>query len=149
MLLHLIGFGLLMTTLVAGAILEIQYRMAKDLQSKAVILRALKWIGLLSPFASLILLVSGIGNMMVRQYTLFTPGWLTGKIMFYAFAVISGIIFGVKSRRRGALVKSMIQGSAPPYAEELLIKQSKQLTAFYVVLPIVLLVILALTVWKP
>ncbi|MBI1807694.1 MAG: hypothetical protein HYR76_11645 [Ignavibacteria bacterium] len=149
MLLHLLGFGLLMTTLVAGVLLEIQYRKAKDLQAKAIILRPLRSIGLLSPIASLLLLVTGIGNMVVRQYTLFAPGWLTAKIIFYAFAVISGVIFGVKSRKRGALVKSMVEGSAPPNAEELLDTQTKQLTLFYVVMPIVLLIILALSVWKP
>ena len=149
MLLHLIGFGLLMTTLVGGLLLEMQYRKANDLQTKAIILRPLRSIGLLSPIASLILLVSGIGNMMVRQYTLFQPGWLTAKIFFYAFAVISGIIFGVKSRKRGALVKSMLDGSAPANAEDLLRNHTKQLTLFYIVLPLVLLVILSLTIWKP
>ncbi len=63
LLFHFIGFGLLVAIQVAGFILDSHYRKATDLQTKATLLRALKPIGLLSPIAIVLQLVTGIGNM--------------------------------------------------------------------------------------
>src|SRR5258706_288177 len=103
LLFHLIGFGLLATTAVAGLFLHLQYRKAPDLKAKAALLRAMRPIGLLSPVAVLILLVTGIGNMHAIGAGLLTLGWLTAKIIFFAMAVISGALVSIKSRQRSAL----------------------------------------------
>ncbi len=146
LLLHLVGFGLLATTTVAGIILHLQYRKAKDLPAKAVVLQAMRPIGLLSPVAVLILLATGIENMRQIGVGLLTLGWLTAKIIFFALAVISGILFGIKSRARGTLVQKMVAGNAPPFAPEMLQSLDRQITLSYVVMPLLLLVILYLTV---
>jgi hypothetical protein len=146
LLFHLVGFGLLATVSVAGIFLHLQYRKAEDIRVKATILRAMKPIGLLSPVAVLIMLVTGIGNMISISVGLLTLGWLTAKIIFFALAVVSGVLFGMKSKQRGALVEKMIAGNAPPYSPEMLQALDKQIVLFHVVTPLLLLVILYLTV---
>jgi hypothetical protein len=146
LLLHLVGFGLLATTAAAGFILNLQYRKAGEVREKAVLLRAMKPVGLLSPIAMLIMLLTGIGNMHEIGAGLLTLGWLTAKIIFFAIAAISGVLFGLKSRKRGALVEQMAAGNAPPEAAQLLKGLDRQVALFYLVMPVLLLIILYLTV---
>ena len=79
---HFVGIGLFFTILVAGTILEFQYRKTQSLEARETLLRALKPIGLLSPVATLIMLGSGIGNMTALGAGIFSMGWLTAKIFF-------------------------------------------------------------------
>ena len=146
LLLHLIGFGLLATTSVAGLFLHLQYRKAPDLEAKAALLRAMRPIGLLSPVAVLILLVTGIGNMHAIGAGLLTLGWLTAKIIFFAMAVISGALFSIKSKQRSALVQKMISGGAPPYSEDRVELLDRQILLFHIVMPLLILIILYLSV---
>lgn len=147
LLFHFLGFGLLMTINVAGIILNGQYKKAGDLSSKAIILRALRPIGLLSPIAMLVMLVTGIGNMHALGFGILTVGWLTAKIIFFAISVISGTLFGIKAKQRGALVQQMASGKAPANAQELLTAYDKQVSLFYVVMPVLMLIILSLSIY--
>ena len=147
LLFHFLGFGLLMTINVAGFILNRQYRNAPDLQTKATILRSMRPIGLLSPVAILIMLITGIGNMHALGIGIFTFGWLAYKIVFYTIAVISGTILGITSRKRGALVGQMAAGTAPANAEQLLTGYDKQIDLFYIVMPLLMLCILWLSIY--
>jgi hypothetical protein len=147
LLFHFLGFGLLMTINVAGFILNRQYSKSADLQSKAIILRALRPIGLLSPVAIVVMLVTGIGNMHALGYGLLDAGWLTAKIMFFAIAVISGTLFGIKAKKRGTLVQEMASGKAAANSQELLNAYDKQISLFYLVMPVLLLIILALSIY--
>lgn len=147
LLLHFLGFGLLVTVNVAGFILNRQYKKAPDLQSKAVLLRAMKPIGLLSPIAVLIMLITGIGNMHALGLGVLDLGWLTAKIIFFAIMVISGILLGIQSGKRGKLVQQMVQGQAPANANELLSGFDRQVSLSYVVLPLLILIILALSIY--
>jgi len=144
---HFIGMGLFVTVQAAGFILEMQYRKAPTLEAKAVLLRALKPIGLLSPLAVVIMLVTGIGNMVELGLGVFSMGWLTGKIIFFAIAVISGLLFSVKARKRGALVQTMVKGEAPTNADGLLKDFDKQVGLFYLVSMLLLIVIVGLAVY--
>ena len=144
---HFFGLGLLVTSMVAGLILNIQYKKAKDISTKAILLRAARPIGLISPIASLIMLISGIGNMHMLGYSVLElPGWLAYKIVFYALAVVSGILFGVQARKRGALIQQMSAKTAPANADELLSGYDKQVSLSYIVMPIIFLIILYLSV---
>ena len=147
LLLHFIGFGLLMTATVAGFLLDRQYRKASDLAAKAAVLKASKPIGLISPFGILLQLVSGIGNMHALGYGLLTEGWLSAKIILFAIASISGILFGIVARKRGALVGAMAAGKAPADAESTLRGYDGQMGMFYVVMPILLLMIICLSIY--
>lgn len=147
LLIHFLGFGLLVTINVAGFILNRQYRKAPDLQTKATILRALRPIGLLSPLAILIMLVTGIGNMHFLGLGILDMGWLTAKIIFFAIAAISGILMGVISRKRGKLVGEMAAGKAPANADQLLRSYDRQIALSYVVMPVLLISIVWLGIY--
>ena len=144
---HFLGFGTFVAIQLASFILESQYKKAPDLQTKAIILRALRPIGLLSPIAIIIQLISGIGNMQMLGYGLLDMGWLTAKIIFFAIAVISGVTMGIKSRKRGTLVGQMVQGKAPADAEKLLKEYDKELGRFFLVMPLLLILILCLSIY--
>lgn len=147
LLFHFLGFGLLVTINVAGFILERQYRKAKDLGTKAVILRAMRPIGLIGPLAILIMLSSGIGNMHFLGYGILDVGWLTAKIILFAIAATSGTMLGIVARKRGALVGQMVAGTAPANANELLSGYDKQLSLSHIVMPVLLLTILSLSIY--
>ena len=147
LLVHLLGFGTLLTVSLAGIILNVQYRKAPDLQSKLVILRALRPIGLLSPIGMALMLLTGIGNMHVMGIGILSLGWVTAKIFFFAIAAISGIQFGITSRKRVQMVQMMTKGDAPEAAETILRGYDKQLTLFYIVMPVLLLIIVGLSVY--
>jgi hypothetical protein len=144
---HLIGFGIFVTLQIAGNILERQYRKTDDIKAKAVIVRAIKPIGLLSPVGVLIMLVTGVGNMVSLGLGIFSMGWLTAKIIFFGIAVVSGLMFGMKARKRGTLVMAMAKGETPPNGPETLKGLDKQISMFHLVMPILLTVILALTIY--
>ena len=144
---HFVGIGLFFTILVAGTILEFQYRKTQSLEARETLLRALKPIGLLSPVATLIMLGSGIGNMTALGAGIFSMGWLTAKIFFFALVVVSGLLFGIKSRKRGAIVRSMVRGEAPENTGERLQEYNKQLAMSYVAMMILLVIILGLSVY--
>ncbi len=144
---HFIGLGLLVTTTVAGYLLNGQYSKAGDYETKAIILRALRPIGLLSPIAILLMLLSGIGNMHVLGFTVLDlPGWLAYKIVFFALALISGILFSIKSRKRGKLIGQLASGNAPEHSEEMLRGLDQQISLFYPVLAILFIVIVLLSI---
>ncbi len=145
--LHFIGFGLFVTVNVAGFILNRQYKKAPDIQTRAVIVRASRPVGLLSPVASLLMLLTGIANMRNLGYGILDVGWLTAKIIFFAIAVISGIIFGMQAAKRGKLIHAMAAGNSPQNASDLLAGYDRQITLSYLVMPILLLIILSLSIY--
>jgi uncharacterized membrane protein SirB2 len=144
---HLIGFGMLMTVNIAGFILNSQYKKAQDIQGKATLLRAMRPIGILSPIAVVILLITGIGNIREIGLGVLDAGWLTAKIIFFAIAVISGILFGIQSGKRGKLVQQMAGNQAPADAQQLLTGFDRQITLSYTVMWVLIAIILALTVY--
>jgi hypothetical protein len=147
LLFHFLGVGLIVCIQVASFILDAQYRKAPDLQTKAIILRAAKPIGMLSPVAIVVMLITGIGNMHILGLGLFTLGWLTAKIIIFAIAVVNGILTGVKASKRGALVASMVKGDAPSDANELLTSYDNQMRWSQVVNPLLLLLLLGLAIY--
>ncbi len=147
LLFHFIGFGLLVTINVAGFILNRQYKTAPDFQTKSIILRSLRPIGLLSPIAILLMLITGIGNMHNIGLGLFDAAWLAYKIIFFAIAAISGILFGVIARKRGMLVQQIAVGKAPADANDKLRGYDSQISLFYIVMPILLLIIVWLSIY--
>jgi uncharacterized membrane protein len=143
---HLIGFGLLVATMVGGFVLEMQFRRTTEIQQKLTVARSLKSIGIFSPIATLTLLVTGVGNMHFRGYTLLSEGWLTAKILLFVIMLISGIIFAVVSRKRGKIISEMAQGTTPQDADATLKSLNGQVSMFHLVMFVLVLMILGLTV---
>lgn len=144
--LHLLGMGLLTTTLAAGWILNRQYRQAPDLKTKAVILRSGKVIGLLSPIGMLILLITGVGNMHALGVGFLDLGWLSAKVTLFVFALIAGIGLSVVSRKRGALVAAMALGEDDPGAAAKLSGYDRMIGGGSILLRVLFIAILYLSV---
>ncbi len=144
---HFVGLGLLVTTLVAGYLLNAQYKKAGDYATKAIVLRSLRPIGLLSPIAIILMLITGIGNMNSLGFTLLDlPGWLAYKIVFYTLTLISGILFSIKTKKRGVLIGKLAAGNAPERSEETLRGLDQQIALFYPVLGILFTIIVLLSI---
>lgn len=144
-LLHLIGFGLLVTSLISGFILEIQYRRASELQTGATILKSIRAISMINPLAILILLITGIWNMTFKNYGILSEGWLTAKIIFFTILIISVILFMITSRKRNIIIRKMMPENNPSN-ESQVATLNKQIYNFYFILTILLIIILYLSV---
>ncbi|MGB9592323.1 MAG: hypothetical protein ACPL1K_07385, partial [Candidatus Kryptoniota bacterium] len=66
---HLVGAGMIFTVLLAGPIVEANFRWENDVRMKQHAAKLLRSIGLLSPFGALILVLSGITNMVILDIT--------------------------------------------------------------------------------
>lgn len=147
LLFHMMGFGFLSTTLIGGGILEVQFRRTKEESTKVIISRSMKAIGLLSPIAILVLLVTGIINMSLNHFTLLQlPGWLAFKIVFFTLLIINGVLFAIQSRKRNILLQKVSEGEASNTVTGILLGIQKQITLFYVVLALLILLILYLSI---
>jgi uncharacterized membrane protein SirB2 len=148
-LFHLIGFGMIATLLFAGPILERKFQKAETLEAKLAIHRAMKSVGLLSPLAVLVLVTTGIGNMYFTGLGPFKAGWLTAKLIFFAIVIVNGAMTGGRALRRGKLLHRLARGENVPNALPEMQRYNKQQTTFYFTQIILVLVILALSVFKP
>jgi hypothetical protein len=150
-LLHLIGFGILCTTLLAGFMLDRKFRAQTDHGLKLFTSGIARTIGLLSPVAAILMLATGIGNIHNRYLgsplTWFDEGWLVAKIILFVVLVLNGMIYGPRlTRNRTKLVKGLAEQSAPANAGELIHSYNTQITLFYLVQTVLLLLILVLSV---
>jgi hypothetical protein len=147
--LHLIGFSLLVTATLGGWILFRKYLQLGDYRSQAVMLNASRSIGLLSPLAILVMLVTGIGQIHFDGYVLLSQTWLPLKLSFFVVAAGAGIVFSIRSRKRGKLVNELAEGTAPAGAADVVSRLDSQQRVFYFVQATLLLLILLLSVIKP
>jgi uncharacterized membrane protein SirB2 len=148
-LFHLIGFGMIAALLFAGPILERKFQKAETLDAKLAIYRAMKSVGLLSPFAVLVLVATGIGNMYFTGLGPFKAGWLTAKLIFFAIVIVNGSMTGGRALKRGKLLLRLARGENVPNALPEMQRYNKQQTTFYFTQTILVLVILALSVFRP
>jgi len=149
-LLHLIGFGMITTSLLAGWLVERRIRRESDWGIKLAFIQTNRTLGLLTPVASVLMLVTGIVNIFnlfpADPSLWFAQGWLVAKIILFAFLLTNGAVFGpIISRKRTKLIRELREGSAPPESEETVRIFSKNLTTFYMVQSLLLLVILFLS----
>lgn len=149
MFFHLIGFGVLFSTVLAGWILHHQYMSASDNKTKSIILDSLRPIGLLSPLAILIMLVTGIGNMHVRGLGLFAEPWLSTKIVFFLLAAVNGVFSGIRSGKRRKLFAQVTDGKASAGSGERMAAFDRQMRVFFIIQFVLLLMILVLSIVKP
>lgn len=147
LLLHYLGYGILVATTLAGMVLNLRYRKERDIPARAAVLRSLRPIGLLNPLGILIMLGTGIANMYLYGYGVLTSGWLTAKIIIFGFAAVMGISAGITSRKRAKLIETMAGNRAPDNAETLLASYDRSIGRFYLLMPLFLLLMLALSVY--
>jgi hypothetical protein len=149
LLLHLVAFGVLSSVIIGGWILNGQYLRASEYASKLQILRSMRFFGLLSPVCIALFLLSGIGNMILGGYALFSNTWLTAKIGIFLVVAAIGIFSGIRSKQRTRLAEQMALGDAPPGTAEALKSLDNQQRWFHIIQTVLILVILTLSVSKP
>jgi hypothetical protein len=150
--LHLIAFGLLSATLLSGFILERKLRKESDHRLKLAIAGISRTIGLLSPVAALLLLLSGIGNIHTRylgtEIRWYSEGWLVAKIILYVVMVLNGMVYGPRlTRGRLKLLNAIAERSEAPDAGAALRSFNRQITLFYFVQTVLLLLVVYISLF--
>ncbi len=146
---HLLGFALISTSLLGGWMLNLQYKKATGWDRKSAVAKMGKSIGLLSPFGTALLLLSGVGNMVVDGLGLFTAAWLTAKLILVVLLIVAGGLSGVMAGRRMALLDRLREGKSPTEDEASLTALDRQQQFLYLLNSCLVLIIVALSVAKP
>jgi len=154
MLFHLVGVGMIFTLLFAGPIIESNFRWESDVRMKQHSAKLLRGIGLLSPFGALVLVISGIGNMVSLQITfanLFgSDAWLGLKLLIFIVLLAMGMALSPKTaRQRLLLLEHMSQPVPPEDIEDRMDSLNKKQTIFFAINWALVLSILLLTLFKP
>lgn len=150
LLLHLIGIGMVLTLIFAAPIFEKTIRRATEKKEKLNYQLLFRKIGLLTPFGSLLIVLSGIGNMYFGGYSVFSHGWLTAKIILFAVLVVNGGILNPPlMRKRAKLFEEMLGGKASENSDQLLARYNRQQSLFLLVQTVVVVIVLWLAVFKP
>lgn len=150
-LLHLIGLGLVSTALLGGWILERRVRAEAGWSQKLFVDKISRRFSLLSPVASVIMLITGtvnIFNLYNGNINLwYTEGLLIAKIILFTFFLINGAIFGpILVRRRTKLLQGLSEKTASEDAETNVKIINKSISTFYLVQFLLLIIILYLSV---
>lgn len=106
--LHILGVGMLLTVLFASPFFERAIRTGTAADAVGIH-GLLNRIGLLSPAATLILLLTGIGNIVSNHIDLAGTRWLQVKLLFYLLLLVVGAVNGPFLRRRLALYRSQAE----------------------------------------
>lgn len=151
-LLHVLGFGFLSTVVFGGFLLEHRFRKEQDWAMKAHVGGIMRTFGMLSPFVAAILLITGIGNIHNRYagtpINWYNEGWLVAKLIFFAVLLVNGTILGPRmTKARMKIVKGILEKNAPADAEQTVASYNRQISFFYFVQTVLLLLILYLSVF--
>lgn len=149
LLFHILGIGMILTTILGGWIVDAKYRKASDWGTKLILLGVLRPIGLLSPISVLVMLLTGATNMHLVGLGLFSAAWLTLKLVFFVLMVISGVLSGIKGTRRTKLVTQFAAGNPPANGETALRSLDNQQRVFFIVQMVLLLIIISLSLIRP
>ncbi len=153
LLFHLVGVGMIFTLLFAGPILESNFRYENDVTMKRHSAKLLRNIGLLSPFGALVLVISGIGNMVALGITfgsLFgSAAWLGIKLLIFVVLLVMGMALSPKTaRQRLALLEHLSQPNPPEDIDDKMNSLNKKQTIFFAINWVLFLLILLLTLSK-
>lgn len=151
LVLHLIGVGILFTTVIAGLLLHQQYKRAGDWASRLIYLKSLRTIGLLSPAGVALMILSGIANMTLGHYSrpFFFDAWLGVKLLIFLVMVLVGVMTAILGARRKRLATRLAEeqsaGATDPQLRSI---DSRMLAAFFIQ-AIGIITIIALSIVKP
>ncbi len=149
---HLVGVGMIFTLLFAGPILEANFRWENDLRMKQHTAKLLRSVGLLSPFGALVLILSGIANMIVLNITfadLFGRySWLGLKILLFIVLLVLGMVMSPKTaRQRAILLDQKNQLNPPEDIDDKTAALNSRQTIFYILNWVLVAAILLLTLF--
>lgn len=149
LLIHLLGYGLLISVLVATPILEYYLRRAESYEHALKLANIVSKIGLLSPIAALMLIVSGVSLMNLFGYGLFTHAWLTGKLLVFLVMIVSGAYSSMDiGKQRRSIYNDLIDGKDNPKLPGELLRAHNRQSQYTRIQSIFMLMILIFTVYK-
>jgi hypothetical protein len=148
--LHIVGVGLVFVVVMGGWLIHRKIVKEKDPHLKLYVSQSGRVIGIMSPFVTLLLLLTGIGNIYFLNLPTgqhwYNEGWLVAKIIFFAMFVVNGGVFGaVLARKRTVLLRAIDGQNAPPDAETTLGTYNRQFMWHYAVQCLLLTIILLLS----
>lgn len=146
---HLIGFGMLFTSVLGAWILQAHYRGTSDWNTRAALLRVVRSIGLLSALAVVVMLLSGLGNIFALGLGSQMPGWLQVKLVLFVIAWAAGIYSATGGKRRTALVRQIADGTAGEGAPALVSRMDARASIILLLQSTLLFAIVVLSVFKP
>jgi hypothetical protein len=147
---HIIAVGLLFVVIVGGWLIHRKIVKEKNFRLKLYVSTSGRVVGLLSPFVTVLLLVTGIGNIYNRYLGTdlhwYSEGWLVAKIIFFAIAIVNGAIFGAMlAKKRTVLLQSFDQQNPPANADSVLKVFNRQFSWHYAVQFLLLAIIILLS----
>jgi uncharacterized membrane protein SirB2 len=149
LLIHLLGYGTLISVLIATPILERYIRRAERHEEALKFTQIVSKIGLLSPIAALFLLISGILMMNYAGIGIFTYGWLTGKLLIFLVMVITGGYSSMNvGKQRREIYQQLIDGKDDPKLPGELLRVHNRQTQYTRIQSLFLLMILLFTVYR-
>lgn len=149
LLIHLLGYGLLISVLIVTPILEFYLRRMDRYEDASKIANIVSKIGLLSPVAALFLIISGILLMDFWSYGLFSHGWLTGKLLVFLVMIVTGAYSSATvGRERRKIYQELIDGKDNPKLPGELLRIHNTQTQYTRIQIIFLLMILIFSVYK-
>jgi hypothetical protein len=149
MLMHLLGFGILCSTVIGSLLLDSRYRHAGDFGTKSHILSITRPLDLLAGGAFVAILISGIVNMRLLSYGWLTTPWLGIKIALFILAAATGVALALRGRQRMKLAAQLADGTAPRGKESALGQMDAYYRLLIVVQAFLVLAILLFSVYKP
>ena len=155
MFLHITGFGAVFGAMIAGPMLERQFQSATDWQVRGKIAMMGMRISVIARVAMLLLLVSGIGNMVEYGFGFelafsCQAWWLGAKIVLWAIMLINGQLFAMQMMRiRGSVMQKVMAGNIPPDGESILKSTFKRANMFFRIQGFMLIVVMILAIFRP
>ncbi|HZV13089.1 MAG TPA: hypothetical protein VFA55_07725 [Candidatus Kapabacteria bacterium] len=152
---HIIGFGIVFGMMLVGPIIEKQFQSATDWSSRAKLGTVSKRLAMFSPIAIIILLLSGISNMMTFGFTMAdafsgTAWWLGVKIVLFVCLALNGLLNARKlGEARGAIIMGAMQGKAGADAEAALQATYGRMNMFFRVQGFMLTVVVIMAIFRP
>lgn len=149
---HLLGFCLLSTALAGGWMMERVIRKEPDWIQKKLSLTIARKFWQLSPISFFVIFVTGVGNVIQIYGTSFisvySMGWITAKIIFFACMMVNGTVLGpILFRKRTKLIYALFEQTAPSDAEATIKVYNNNLTTYYLVQTLLLLLIVFISVF--
>lgn len=149
LLFHLIGYGVLISVLIATPILEYYLRREESYKDALKLANIISRIGLLSPIAALLLLISGILMMQLWGYDLFSHGWLTGKLLIFLVMVVTGVYSSMTiGRERRKIYQELIDGKDNPKLPGEILRIHNRQSQYTRIQSLFILMILIFTIYK-
>ncbi len=145
---HLIGVGLLFCGMASIPIVESMFRKEPDQKSAYTLHKVISKLGILTPVASGLLLISGIVNIISAHIVLYREGWLIIKLVLFILLLFIGMYQGKCYRQRGALVEILSLGNAPETAQTHLKLYTQKLTKYSIIQTLLLFFILLITIFR-